>query len=69
MSERSSKTFDCVESMRRVRDKLSAEIEGMSYDELVRWLRSRRYTDPVLQRLAEKAARQADAADRPSASR
>jgi N-acetylglucosamine kinase-like BadF-type ATPase len=69
MSERSSKTFDCVESMRQVRDKLSAEIEGMSYDELVRWLRSRRYTDPVLQRLAEKAARQADAADRRSASR
>lgn len=69
MSKRSSKTFDCVESMRQARDKLSAEIEGMGYDELVRWLRSRRYTDPVLQRLAEKAARQADAADRPSASR
>lgn len=59
MSERSSKSFDCVESMRQVCDKLSAEIEGMSYDELVRWLRSRRYTDPGLQRLAEKAARQA----------
>ena len=56
MSERSSKTFDCVESMRQARDKLSAEIEGLRYDELVRWLRSRRYTDPVLKRLAEKAA-------------
>ena len=69
MSERSSEAFDCVESMRHARDKLSAEIEGMSYDELVRWLRSRRYTDPVLQRLAEKAAQQADAADRPAAGR
>ena len=69
MSERSSKTFDCVESMRQARDKLSAEIEGMSYDELVQWLRSRRYTDPLLQRLAEKAAQQAEAADRPSAGR
>jgi hypothetical protein len=69
MTERSSKTFDCVESMREARDKLSAEIEGMSYDELVRWLRSRRYADPVLQRLAEKAAQQADAADRPAAGR
>ena len=64
MSERSSKTFDCVQSMRQARDKLSAEIEGMSYDELVRWLRSHRYTDPVLRRLAEKAARQAGATDR-----
>ena len=69
MTERSSKTFDCVERMREARNKLSAEIEGMSYDELVQWLRSRRYTDPVLQRLAEKAAQQADAADRPSARR
>ena len=69
MSERSSKAFDCVESMRQARDKLSAEIEGMSYDELARWLRSRRYTDPVLRRLAEKAAQQADAADRPAAGR
>lgn len=69
MSERSSKTFDCVQAMRKARDKLSAEIEGMSYDELVQWLRSRRYTDPVLQRLAEKAAQQADTPDRPSAGR
>ena len=69
MTERSPKTFDCVENMRQARDKLSAEIEGMSYDELVQWLRSRRYTDPLLQRLAEKAAQQADAADRPSAGR
>ena len=59
MTERSSKNFDCVESMREARDKLSAEMEGMSYDELVRWLRSRRYTDPVLQRLAERAAQSA----------
>jgi hypothetical protein len=63
MSERSSKTFDCVQNMRQARDKLSAEIEGMTYDELLQWLRSRRYTDPVLQRLANKAAQQADAAN------
>lgn len=69
MSERSSKTFDCVQSMRQARDKLSAEIEGMTYDELVQWLRAHRYTDPVLQRLADKAAQHADAADRPSAGR
>ena len=69
MSERTPKTFDCVQSMRQTRDRLSAEIAGMSYDELVRWLRGHRYTDPVLQRLAEKAAQQAAAADRPPAGR
>ena len=69
MSEPSSKTFDCVQSMRQARDRLNAEIKGMSYEELVKWLRTRRYTDPLLQRLAEKAAQQADAADRPAAGR
>ena len=67
MSERTAKTFDCVQSMRESRDRLSAEIRGMSYDELVQWLRGHRYTDPVLQRLAEKAAQQAAAEDRPPA--
>ena len=69
MSEPTSKTFDCVQSMRQARDRLSAEIADMSYDELVNWLRAHRYADPLLQRLAEKAAQQADAADRPSAGR
>ena len=69
MSERSGKTFDCVQSMRQARDKLSAELEGKTYDEMLKWLRSRRYADPVLQRLADKAAQQADAADRPPAGR
>ena len=58
MSEPTSKTFDCVQTMRQARDKLSAEIEGMSYDELVKWLRVHRYADPLLQSLAEKAAQQ-----------
>ena len=69
MSERSSKTLDCVQSMREARDRLSAEIEGMTHDDMLRWIRSRRYADPVLQRLADKAAQRADAADRPSAGR
>lgn len=69
MSESSAKTFDCVQSMRQIRDKFSVEIADMSHDELVRWLRAHRYSDPILQRLAEKAAQQADAADRPSAGR
>ena len=55
--------------MRQARDLLSAEIEGMNYSELVEWLRAHAYTDPLLQRLAEKAARQADAASGRSAGR
>lgn len=68
-SERSAKTFDGVQSMRQARDKLSAELEGKTYEETLKWLRSHRYADPVLQRLADKAAQQADAADRPAAGR
>ena len=69
MSEPSPKTFDCVQSMRQARDRLSAEIADMSYDDLLKWLRGHRYADPVLQRLAKKAAEQADPADRPAAGR
>ena len=67
MSEPSSKSFDCVQSMRQIRDRLSAEIADMSYDELSQWLREHQYSDPFLRRLAEKAAQQADATNRPSA--
>ncbi|TVQ39180.1 MAG: hypothetical protein EA384_07190 [Spirochaetaceae bacterium] len=69
MNENSSKTFDCVKSMRQARDKLSAEVEGMSHDQLVEWFRNHQYSDPVHQRLAERAAQKADAADRPAAGR
>lgn len=69
MSEPTAKIFDCVQSMRQIRDRLSAEIADMSHAELVRWLRAHRYADPMLQRLAEKAAQQVAAADRPSAGR
>jgi len=55
--------------MRQARDRLSAEIKDMSYAELVTWLRTRQYADPLLRQLAEKAAQQADAADRLSAGR
>jgi hypothetical protein len=69
MTKYSSKTFDSVQSMRQIRDGLSAEIADMSYGELVHWLRAHQYRDPFLQGLAEKAAQQADAAARPSPGR
>ena len=62
MNESRSKSFDCVQTMRRIRDRLSNEIAGMNHEEIIRWLRSQRYSDPFLQRLADKAAQQGDAA-------
>ena len=56
MSEPASETFDCVQSMRESRDKLSAEIAHLSYDDLVKWMRGRRYSDPLLERLAQRIA-------------
>ena len=52
--EPAEKRFDCVEYMRRERDRISAEIATMDHQELVRWLRSFRYSDPALQRLADR---------------
>ncbi len=69
MSNPPSKSFDCVQSMRQIRDRLSAEIADMSHDQLVRWLRAHQYSDPFLRGLAEKAAQHAEEADRPSAGR
>ena len=53
--ERKRKDFDCVASMREIRDELSAEIAGMSGAELRRWFNSRQYSDPVVRRLADRA--------------
>jgi hypothetical protein len=55
--------------MREIRDKISAEIAEMSYDELAQWLRTHQYSDPFLQRLAERAAQQADAGEQLSVRR
>lgn len=55
MSNQSSKTFNCVASMRHARDRISSEIESLSFDELVQWLKGHEYKDPHLKRLAERA--------------
>ena len=62
MSKRTRKTFDCVRNMRQLRDGLSREIQDKSYEDIVRWLRSHRYADPSLERLARRFAPEADAA-------
>jgi hypothetical protein len=66
---KAEKKFDAVAMMRSARDKISAEIEGMTLEEELRWLASQEVSDPLLKRLRERAAQQAGAADRPPAGR
>ena len=66
---RTEKTFDAVAMTRSARDRVSAEIEGMTLEQELAWLASRELNDPFLRRLRDRAAQQADAADRPSAGR
>jgi len=66
---RSEKKFDSVAMMRSIRDKISANIEGMTLEEELKWLASQELQDPFLKRLRDRAAEQADAADRPSVGR
>ena len=43
MCDYMSKTLDCVQSMRQIRDRLSGKIATLAYNELVQWLRSYHY--------------------------
>lgn len=63
------KEFDAVAMMRSARDRISAEIEGMSLEEELKWLASQEVDDPFLRRLRDRATQRAHAADRPSARR
>ena len=58
------KRFDAVEMMRAARDKLSAEIAGMTLEQELEWLAAQDLQDPFLKRLRDRAAQQADAAAR-----
>jgi len=66
---RTEKKFDAVAMMRAIRDKVSAEIEGMTLEDELVWLASRELKDPFLKRLRDMAAQRADSAARPSAGR
>ena len=64
-----TKKFDAVAMMRAARDKISAEIDGMTLDEELGWLASQELHDPFLECLRDRAAQQPNAADQPSADR
>ena len=63
------KKFDAVAMMRSARDRISAEIEGMTLEEENEWLASQELLDSFLTRLRDRPAQQAAAAARPPAGR
>jgi hypothetical protein len=63
------KKFDAIAMMRSIRDKISAEIEGMSLEEELVWLASQDLKDPFLKRLRDRTVQRARGTARPSAGR
>jgi len=66
---RTEKKFDAVAMMRSIRDRISAEIEGMTLEEELAWLASQEIKDPFLKRLRDRAVQQTTAASRASRGR
>ena len=60
---KAEKKFDAVAMMRSIRDKLSAEIEGMTLEEELAWLATREIKDPFLKRLRDRSAQRSVAAN------
>lgn len=52
-SKNRTKSFDCVKSVREIRDQVSAEIANMSYEELREWLDARVQQDPFVARIPQ----------------
>lgn len=53
---KTEKKFDAVAMMRSIRDKVSAEIEGMTLEEELAWLASRELDDPFLRSLRARSS-------------
>ena len=67
-----TKTFDSVKLMRELRDRLSRDMEQMTSEERIRYIRAKAASTPTGRSLGvdnENTAQQGDAADRPSAGR
>jgi len=63
---RGEKKFDAVLMMRSIRDRVSAEIEGMTLEEELEWLASQEIEGPFLKRLRDRATQRAAPASRAS---
>ena len=54
MTTKAKKDYDCVETVRKIRDRIGAKMARMSRDERVKWLNTREYSDPILRRFTAK---------------
>jgi hypothetical protein len=61
---KTEKKFDTVALMRSARERISAEIEGMTLEEELKWLASQDLQDPFLTRLRDRVAQQPVAPER-----
>lgn len=66
---KTEKKFDAVAMMRSIRDRISAEIDGMTLEEELAWLAAQELKDPFLKRLRDRAAQLGVTADAQEASR
>ena len=66
---KTEKKFDAVAMMRLIRDRISAEIDGMTLEEELAWLAAQELKDPFLKRLRDRAAQLSVAADAQEAAR
>ena len=66
---KTEKKFDAVAMMRSIRDRISAEIEGMTLEEELAWLATQELKDPFLKRLRDRATQLCVAADAQEAAR
>jgi hypothetical protein len=67
-----TKTFDAVKLMRELRNKLSQEMESMTPEQRVRYIRGKAASTALGRTIVQdksNAAQQADASNRPSAGR
>ena len=64
---KTEKKFDAVAMMRLIRDRISAEIDGMTLEEELAWLAAQELKDPFLKRLRDRAAEPSVASDAPNA--
>lgn len=56
---RTKKKLDAVAMMRSIRDKISADIKGMTLEEELAWLASRDLKDTFLKRLRDRTTQPA----------
>jgi hypothetical protein len=66
---KTEKKFDAVAMMRSIRDRISAEIDGMTLEEELAWLAAQDLKDPFLKRLRDRATQLSVAADAQEAAR